>query len=135
MKDKDLQLIQSFSPIYQGIVSCILILMISFFCYILKIKEINSWGILLSPAFLFCFYNPFLGIIHTSRIKYILKSFVMLIIIWLLIILVGCWMNNTNLKSVEQLHIIILANLLFYIMLVILSFVFSGILSFLKNVN
>ncbi len=135
MKNKIINQIKLLDPFKQAIIILLLSTVISLTCYVLKINKSNSWGILIMPIFLFCFYNPFFSLVYEKRMQYIFKSIFAYIIIWIWIILLGCWINETSFKKVEQLPIILISVTLFYFILVMLSFVFKGIWAFLNQVD
>lgn len=127
MKLKELLLT---SPIYQGI---IILIMIIVTCLFLKIKNSNSI-LVMSWLCLFVFANPVIGIFNKKWARYTLLSISTYIIITVAIyILTHFYITNPTQANPPE-HLFVMVSLsAFYFMLIALSFIYRSIINGLMN--
>lgn len=123
------------NPIQQGIFCIVLVTIISIICLVCRIKSIQSWNMILSPIFLFCFYNPIIGVFKQKMFQYAAISTIVLVILAFFIYLAGSFVSELSYAKVEELHKITALVFLFYFLLYTISIVFRAVLYLLNEVD
>lgn len=122
-------------PIQQGLFSMALVSLIAFICYILQIKSMLAWSMILSPVFLFSCYNPIIGAFKEKPLPYTAVSILVLLIISFYIYLLGNLVSDFSYQKTPELHLIAALVFIFYFLLSTLCIVFRVILYLLHEAD
>lgn len=123
------------SPLQQGIVIMLLITLLTLGCMLFQLKSMLAWNLILSPLFLFCFYNPIIGAFQQKLLQYTGFSILTFILLAMYIYISGNFVSDFSYRQSDELHIMTLLVVLFYILLNFLCLLFRGILYMLEQID
>lgn len=132
MSDSLLSKTGSFSPFKQGIFTFILINIISIVCLLFTKRNSTLIGIILSPIFLYCFFNPFLGVLSKNLIKYILQSVLIFFLLGFYIIIIGGFVTHTKFINIIELQSMTILVFVLYFLVNFLGLIFRGLIAGLE---
>lgn len=135
MSDKTVQYLSNFTPLKQGLFTLILVTLISIGCFVFAKPNKTEFGLILSPMFLYCFFNPFLGALSKKIGKYILQSIAVFLGLGIYIILLGQFVTHTKFSTLEELQSITILIFVLYFLVNFLGFIFRGLLSALDFID
>jgi len=122
-------------PIQQGLFCVALVTLISLFCLLFRIRSMQAWNVILSPVFLFCSYNPIIGIFRQKLFQYTAISILVLIGLSFYIYVAGNLVSDFSFKQSNELHLIAALAFVFYFLLFTISIVFRAVLYLLNEVD
>jgi phosphatidylserine synthase len=105
------------------------------YCLLLNHKSIMAWNMVLSPIFLFCAYNPIIGVFHTNWWRYTYTSFLVLILVALYIYISGNFISEYSYRNTQELQRLSVLVFIFYFLLNLLCVVFKAILDLLEHID
>ncbi len=123
------------NPLQQGIVIMLLITLMTLVCWLFQLKSMFAWNLILSPLFLFCFYNPVIGAFQQKLLQYTGFSVLMFILLAMYIYISGNFVSDFSYKQSDELHIMTALVVLFYLLLNLLCLLFRGILYMLEQID
>ena len=126
---------QKLNPLRQGIFTLLLITLVSVICLVVGQKNIQAWNMILSPIFLFCFYNPIIGAFQQKLLQYVGISILVFIFLLFYIYISGNFVSDFSYQQTDELHTITALVILFYFMFNLLCLLFRGILFMLKEID
>lgn len=126
---------KNLSPFQQGIMSALLVTLISIVCLVFHQNSMQVWNMLLTPILLFCFYNPVLGVFQQKPLQYFGFSLLVFISIAAYIYISGNFISTFPYKQTVELHLFTALIVVFYMLLYLLTMVFRGILYLLKSID
>lgn len=122
-------------PIEQGLIVLPLIILVTFVCFVIKIKSIYAWNFLLVPLLLYCVYNAVFSIFYKNLVPYLGLSVLVFSILCFTVYISGNLVSSISFKN--SLEIRTIANLLplFYVMFYFFCLVFRFVLQFLQDID
>lgn len=132
MESKLIEKTNYFSPFKQGVFTFILINIISLICFLFTKRNSTTIGIILSPIFLYCFFNPFLGVLSKELVKYIIQSVIMFFILGFYIINIGGFVAQTKFAEIIELQSMTALIFVLYLLVNFLGLVFRGLINGLE---
>ena len=123
------------SPLQQGIVIMLLITLMTLVCWLFQLKSMFAWNLILSPLFLFCFYNPVIGAFQQKLLQYTGFSVLTFILLAMYIYISGNFVSDFSYRQSDELHIMTALVVLFYLLLNLLCLLFRGILYMLEQID
>ncbi|MFN8283752.1 MAG: hypothetical protein U0U67_11085 [Chitinophagales bacterium] len=135
MSDNPFNKASNFSPVKQGLFTFGLVSIIALLCAVFSKPNRTEFGIILSPIFLYCFFNPFLGALSKHLGKYILQSIAVFFALGIYIVLLGCFVTHTKFSALEELQSIILLVFVLYFLVNFLGLVFRGLMAALNVID
>jgi len=123
------------SPLQQGIVIMLLITLLTLVCWLFQLKSMFAWNLILSPLFLFCFYNPVIGAFQQKLLQYTGFSVLTFILLAMYIYISGNFVSDFSYRQSDELHIMTALVVLFYLLLNLLCLLFRGILYMLEQID
>ncbi len=127
--------IRSINPLYQGFFTVLLVSCCALYCFLFNHRSMQAWNMVLSPIFLFCSYNPILGVFHKNWWKYTSFSFLVLVGIAFYIYISGNFISEFSYGDTEELQRLTALVFIFYFLLNLLCVVFKAILYLLKHID
>lgn len=112
-----------------------LITLISLGCLIFHQKTMFAWNLILSPAFLFCFYNPIIGAFHQKPLRYFGFSVLNFALVLMFIYISGNFVSDFSYKQSDELHFITALVITFFVLFNMLCLLFRGILYMLHEID
>lgn len=122
-------------PLQQGAFVILLITIVSLCCLLFHQKNMQAWNLILSPIFLFCFYNPIIGAFQQKLLQYFATSILTFILLAMYIYVSGNFVSDFSYKESDELHIITILVIAFYFMFNLLCLLFRGILFLLNEID
>ena len=122
-------------PVKQGILIVALISILTIICLIVHINGITAWNIIISPIFLFSFYNPIITAIQQKMLHYLFSSVLIFIFLLVCIYFAGSLVSNITFSQSYELQFILLLLILFFFLFNILCQLFKGILHLLNSID
>ena len=122
----------SFSPFKQGLFTFVLVNIIALACFFFTNRNTTTIGIILSPIFLYCFFNPFLGVLSKQLVKYILQSVVIFFLLGFYIIEIGSFITHTKFVNIIELQSMTILIFVLYLLVNFLGLIFRGIINGLE---
>ena len=123
------------NPLQQGIVIMLLITLMTLVCWLFQLKSMFAWNLILSPLFLFCFYNPVIGAFQQKLLQYTGLSVLTFILLAMYIYISGNFVSDFSYRQSDELHIMTALVVLFYLLLNLLCLLFRGILYMLEQID
>lgn len=123
------------SPFQQGMLSALLVTLISIVCLVFHQDSMLAWDMLISPTLLFCFYNPVLGAFQQKPLQYFTKSTLIFISIAFYILFSGNFISVFSYKQSGELHLFTALIIIFYLLMHLLTLIFRGILYLLTQID
>ncbi|MBK9328712.1 MAG: hypothetical protein IPM95_05190 [Sphingobacteriales bacterium] len=123
------------SPFQQGMLSALLVTLISIVCLVFHQDSMLAWDMLISPILLFCFYNPVLGAFQQKPLQYFTKSTLIFISIAFYILFSGNFISVFSYKQSGELHLFTALIIIFYLLMHLLTLIFRGILYLLTQID
>jgi hypothetical protein len=123
------------SPLGQGFIVLVLMLLIALICYFAGQREVIAWAFLAAPLYLYSVINPFLGAITPIRLKYVGVSFLVYIPLIVILYLLGKFVVITPLKDLYEVKLMVLMTFFLLCMAYMLAFVFKGVVRFLESID
>jgi hypothetical protein len=127
--------IESINPLYQGFFTVLLVSCCALYCFIFNHTSMQAWNMVLSPIFLFCSYNPIIGVFHKNWWRYTLYSFLVLLGVSFYIYISGNFISVCSYGNTEELQRLTALVFIFYFLLNLISIVFKAILYLLKHID
>ncbi len=123
------------NPLQQGIVIMLLITLMTLVCWLFQLTSMFAWNLILSPLFLFCFYNPVIGAFQQKLLQYTGFSVLTFILLAMYIYISGNFVSDFSYRQSDELHIMTALVVLFYLLLNLLCLLFRGILYMLEQID
>ena len=123
------------NPLQQGIVIMLLITLMTLVCWLFQLKSMFAWNLILSPLFLFCFYNPVIGAFQQKLLQYTGFSVLTFILLAMYIYISGNFVSDFSYRQSDELHIMTALVVLFYLLLNLLCLLFRGISYMLEQID
>lgn len=132
---KSLPDFKKIGPFQQGAFVMLLITIVSLGCLLFHQKSMLAWNLILSPIFLFCFYNPIIGAFQQKMLQYFAASILTFILLAMYIYISGNFVSDFSYRQSDELHIITVLVVTFYFMFNLLCLLFRGILFMLNEID
>ena len=132
---KSLPDFKKIGPFQQGAFVILLITFVSIGCLVFHQKSMFAWDLILSPIFLFCFYNPIIGAFQQKLLQYIGFSLLTFVLLIMYIYISGNFVSDLSYKETGELHFITVLVITFYFMFNMLCLLFRGILYMLEEID
>ncbi len=132
---KSLPDFKNISPFQQGAFILVLVTILSLGCLLFRQKNMVAWNLVLSPVFLFCFYNPIIGAFQQKLLQYSASSILTFILLNMYIYISGNFVSDFSYRDSDELHFITILVITFYFMFNMLCLLFRGILYMLDEVD
>lgn len=127
--------IKNIPPLQQGVFILLLVSAFSIGCLVFGFKGVQAWNLILSPLFLYCFYNPVIGAFHQKPLQYAGESALIFCLLGGFIYVSGSFISDFSYGMTVELHWMTALVILFYILLSFLSQIFRGILYLLEQID
>ncbi len=126
---------KNLSPINQGIVTLILIVLIAVGCIAFKQKSVLVWSFLLIPISFFCVYNPIISIFQKKIILYEAISFLLFFVLMASFYFVGNMISSISFTQSTEVRAMTGVALIFFFVFHTACQIFRGVLFFLNEID
>ena len=128
--------IKNFGPLKQGALCMLLVTLFSLGSWILHVKSIQSWSIILSPIFIYSVYNPIIGAFREKKPwTYVAWSLLMFIVLGMYIYISGTFVSDISYRESDELHRFTALAIIFYFLVNILCLMFRGVIYMLEHMD
>ncbi|MEN9449111.1 MAG: hypothetical protein RJA25_2401 [Bacteroidota bacterium] len=122
-------------PFQQGAYIIVLITIVSLACFIFGQKGLNVWTFILMPLILFCFYNPILALFQQKLLQYYIQSIITFIGLLMYAYISGNFISEISYSSNQELLVLTIVIIVFFVMLHIACIFIKGIINFLNEID
>ncbi len=132
---KHLPDLKNTGPLQQGIIIMLLITLLSLSCLLFHQSGMFAWNLILSPVFLFCFYNPIIGAFQQKPLRYFGTSVLIFTLLTMYVYISGNFISDFMYKDSNELQMMTILVITFFLLFNLICLLFRGILNLLHEID